>query len=90
MVKKIKQGRGVSEEELLPIAIEKPDLFQWSKVGLLFWHIDNKPVDRGRFAEVIESMIKTHRVEALQTEKVPKKTLSLKNLARKKTNEQRG
>jgi hypothetical protein len=86
IIKRVTKLRDLTEGDLLYLAIQKPDLFHWDKVGLLFWNIDNKAIKPRRFAEVIDSMIKTHRIAEITVKDVPKKAKNLKDLIRRKTN----
>ena len=86
IIKRVTKARNLTEGDLLYLAVSKPDLFQWNKVGLLFWNIDNKIIEPQRFSEVIDNMIKTHRLVENSVPDVPKKAKNLKDLIRRKTN----
>jgi len=87
VVRRIIKARKLNEEEMLYFAIRKPELFTWKKIGLLFWHIDNKPFHMERFSEVISNLINTHRLEVKNNVKiVHRKIKSTKDLLKRKNN----
>jgi hypothetical protein len=85
-VKRILATRDVIIDELLYFAIRQPELFSWETIGLLYWHLDNRPYERERFSEVINGMISTHRI-VVEGGGVSHKTGGIKKLLKRRTND---
>ena len=83
-IRKVTSNRNIDPAELLYFAIRESDLFQWNKIGLLYWRIDNEPFHRERFSEVVQTMTETYcQVEKEPTQVVVKKMKgSVKDLLR--------